>query len=64
MTKHLRLAIAAFSAVALLLAGCADDDGAVDTVDTEETDTDLDTEDDTDLDTEDDDLLEDDDTEG
>jgi hypothetical protein len=56
MTKHLRLAIAAFSAVALLLAGCADDDGAVDTVDTEETDTDLDTEDD--------DLLEDDDTEG
>jgi hypothetical protein len=42
MTKHLRLAVAAFSATALLLAGCADDadDTTVDTVDIEETDTD------------------------
>jgi hypothetical protein len=59
MTKHLRLAVAAFSATALLLAGCADDadDTTTDPVDTEETDTDDDV-----LDDEgDDDLLEDED---
>jgi type IV pilus biogenesis protein CpaD/CtpE len=48
MTKHLRLAVAAFSAVALLLAGCADDNG-------DDTDTITD-----DVETEDDDLTEDD----
>jgi hypothetical protein len=62
MTKHLRLAVAAFSATALLLAGCADDADdttTLDPVDTEETDTDDDG-----LDDEgDDDLLEDDEEE-
>jgi hypothetical protein len=53
MTKHLRLAVAAFSAVALLLAGCADDNGD-DTADTTETELETDTEADADLETEED----------
>jgi hypothetical protein len=66
MTKHLRLAVAAFSATALLLAGCADDadDTTIDPVDTEETDTEDGLEDDGLDDEGDDDLLEDDEDEG
>jgi type IV pilus biogenesis protein CpaD/CtpE len=56
MTKHLRLAVAAFSAVALLLAGCADDNGDDTDTLTEDVDTDADADADTDgdLETEDD----------